>query len=80
MARSTDAGVSLNFLARITVKQWDILLLVYCFAASIMPMWLLLQPRGYLGGWLLYLTIFIGLIGAILADLKYNILPLILKG
>jgi carbon starvation protein len=28
-------------------------------------MWLLLQPRGYLGGWLLYLTIFIGLIGAL---------------
>ena len=55
----------LDFLMRITVKQWDALLLVYCFAASVMPMWLLLQPRGYLGGWLLYLTIFIGLIGAI---------------
>ena len=55
----------LQFLMRITTKQWDVLLLVYCFAASIMPMWLLLQPRGYLGGWLLYLTIFIGLIGAI---------------
>ena len=63
----------LNFLARITVKQWDVMLLVYCFAASIMPMWLLLQPRGYLGGWLLYLTIFIGLIGAIFGgfDVQY---------
>jgi carbon starvation protein len=28
-------------------------------------MWLLLQPRGYLGGWLLYLTIIIALIGAL---------------
>ena len=28
-------------------------------------MWLLLQPRGYLGGWLLYLTIAVGLVGAI---------------
>jgi len=55
----------LNFLSHITVKQWDAMLLVYCFAASVMPMWLLLQPRGYLGGWLLYLTIFIGLIGAL---------------
>jgi carbon starvation protein len=28
-------------------------------------MWLLLQPRGYLGGWLLYMTIAVGLIGAL---------------
>jgi len=28
-------------------------------------MWLLLQPRGYLGGWLLYLVIAAGLIGAL---------------
>lgn len=55
----------LNFLGRITVKQWDVMLLVYCFAASVMPMWILLQPRGYLGGWLLYLTIFAGLFGAL---------------
>jgi carbon starvation protein len=26
-------------------------------------MWLLLQPRGYLGGWLLYLTLAMGLVG-----------------
>ncbi len=55
----------LSLLSHIQVKQWDVFLLVYCFFASIIPMWLLLQPRGYLGGWFLYLTIFIGLIGAI---------------
>jgi carbon starvation protein len=55
----------LSLLSDIPVKQWDIFLLVYCFFASIIPMWLLLQPRGYLGGWLLYLTIIICLIGAI---------------
>src|SRR5688572_12338481 len=27
-------------------KQWDQALLVYCFIASIAPMWILLQPRG----------------------------------
>jgi carbon starvation protein len=52
-------------LGTISVKQWDVLLLGYCFAASIIPVWLLLQPRGYLGGWLLYLTIGVGLLGAI---------------
>ena len=55
----------LDFFAGISVKQWDVFLLLYCFVASIIPMWLLLQPRGYLGGWLLYLTIFIGLAGAL---------------
>jgi carbon starvation protein len=55
----------LNFFGTITAKQWDVFLLIYCFIASIIPMWLLLQPRGYLGGWLLYLTIFIGLAGAL---------------
>lgn len=55
----------LGFFGGISAKQWDIFLLGYCFVASIIPMWLLLQPRGYLGGWLLYLTIFIGLAGAL---------------
>src|SRR5262245_59781475 len=34
-------------------KTWDVLLLVYCFVASIVPVWLLLQPRGHLGGYFL---------------------------
>ncbi|RJQ56873.1 MAG: carbon starvation protein A [Nitrospiraceae bacterium] len=55
----------ISFLSDITVKQWDFILLIYCFAASVIPVWLLLQPRGYLGGWLLYLTIIIGLGGAL---------------
>ena len=46
----------LSALGAIPVKQWDIVILLYCFIASVIPMWLLLQPRGYLGGWLLYLT------------------------
>ncbi len=55
----------MDFLAKISVKQWDILLLAYCFVASLIPMWLLLQPRGYLGGWFLYATIFAGLLGGV---------------
>jgi carbon starvation protein len=54
----------LDSLAALSVKQWDLILLAYCFVASILPVWLLLQPRGYLGGWLLYLTIGAGLVGA----------------
>jgi carbon starvation protein len=57
-------------MANISAKQWDISLLIYCFIASIIPMWLLLQPRGYLGGWMLYLTIIIGLMGALFGGFK----------
>lgn len=60
----------LDFFNGISAKQWDVFLLIYCFIASIIPMWLLLQPRGYLGGWLLYLTIFIGLAGALLGGFE----------
>jgi carbon starvation protein len=55
----------LDFLGAISVKEWDAILLVYCFVASLLPMWLLLQPRGYLGGWFLYVTIGVGLCGAL---------------
>lgn len=48
----------------LSVKQWDIVILGYCFIASLAPVWLLLQPRGYMGGWFLYLVIFAGLSGA----------------
>ncbi|MFA6186299.1 MAG: carbon starvation CstA family protein [Phycisphaerae bacterium] len=54
----------LDFLDGFSVKQWDIILLIYCFIASIIPVWLLLQPRGYLGGWMLYAVIITGFIGA----------------
>jgi len=35
-------------LAQIQVGQWVVILLVYCFVASVLPVWLLLQPRDYL--------------------------------
>lgn len=47
-------------------KLWDVGILVYCVAASLLPMWLLLQPRGYLGGFILYTTFAAGVIGLLL--------------
>jgi carbon starvation protein len=44
-------------------KVWVVLIMAYCFVASLVPMWLLLQPRGYLGGFVLYGTLIIGTIG-----------------
>ena len=45
---------------------WDGVILGYCFLASIIPLWILLQPRGYLGGFFLYVTLAIGIIGLFL--------------
>ncbi len=44
-------------------KTWDILLLAYCCVASVVPMWLLLQPRGHLGGYFLYVALAAGAVG-----------------
>ena len=70
----------LGALGSVSVKQWDVLLLVYCFVASVIPVWILLQPRGYLGGWLLYLTIAIGLLGALFGGFKIEYPALNLHG
>ncbi len=48
------------------VRVWDIFLLAYCALASVAPMWLLLQPRGQLGGYFLYAALGAGALGIIL--------------
>ena len=49
---------------------WNVILLAYCFLASVIPVWILLQPRGYLGGFFLYGTLAAGLIGLFLGGEK----------
>lgn len=44
-------------------KTWGLLIMLYCLVASLIPVWLLLQPRGYLGGFVLYLAIGLGVVG-----------------
>jgi carbon starvation protein len=47
-------------------KRWDQALLVYCFIASIAPMWILLQPRGVIGATFLYATLLFGIVGTLI--------------
>ena len=42
---------------------WSLVILAYCFAGSLLPVWTLLQPRGYLGGFVLYIALAVGVIG-----------------
>ena len=44
---------------------WVIVLFVYCFVASTLPVWLLLQPRDYLNSYLLYAMLAIGLVAVL---------------
>ncbi len=50
----------------LAVKSWDLLLLLYCGIASVVPVWMLLQPRGHLGGYFLYIALFGGAAGLVL--------------
>ena len=50
-------------------KNWDQALLVYCFFASIVPMWLLLQPRGVIGATFLYAALIFGIVGTVVGGL-----------
>ena len=51
-------------------KVWGVLILGYCLVASIVPMWLLLQPRGALGGYFLYIVLIVAAFGLIFGGYK----------
>lgn len=53
-------------------KTWDVLILIYCFFASILPVGILLQPRGYLGGFILYATFLVGIVGILFGRLPVS--------
>ncbi len=49
---------------------WDLLILAYCFVAALLPMGLLMQPRGYLGGFLLYGFLAVGVAGLVAGGIE----------
>ena len=53
--------VSMYFI--LDAKRWAFLILAYCCVASMAPVWSLLQPRGYLGGFVLYFALALGIVG-----------------
>ena len=56
-------GTKISNLLVLDVKTWGLLILAYCAVASVVPLWALLQPRGYLGGFILYMALGLGIIG-----------------
>ncbi len=53
-------------------KTWDIVLIIYCFIASVTPVWILLQPRDYLSSFLLYGSLIGGFLGILLGGFPLN--------
>jgi len=50
---------------RMDQRAWALLIVGYCVVAAVTPMWLLLQPRGYLGGFVLFTALTAGLAGVL---------------
>ncbi len=46
-------------------KIWNVIVILYCLIAGVVPVWALLQPRGHLGGYFLYATLIVSFIGII---------------
>lgn len=56
-------GTKFSTLFILDQTSWAVLILIYCCFASVIPVWALLQPRGYLGGFILYSAIAVGIVG-----------------
>ena len=63
-------GVWLGFLypIKLGIVEWIVILMIYAFVASILPVWLLLQPRDYLNTFLLLAGVGGGIIGALIGN------------
>jgi carbon starvation protein len=59
------AGTQLSHALVFDRRVWAIVILAYCCAASVTPVWALLQPRGYLGGFVLYTALALGVVGVL---------------
>src|SRR5262245_58193427 len=64
-AASQQSGEAIATISH-SKKTWDVLLLIYCLLAGIAPVWMILQPRGQLGGYFLYLALGAGAVGLML--------------
>lgn len=59
------AGTRVSTWLLLDHTTWAVVILGYCALASMLPVWLLLQPRGYLGGFVLYSALAAGVLGVL---------------
>ncbi len=61
--------ISLSFVGN-QVVGWTVILLIYCGIASVLPVWLLLQPRDYVNSHQLFVALTLLIVGLIVACLS----------
>ncbi|MFA9422435.1 MAG: carbon starvation protein A [Sedimentibacter sp.] len=59
-------GMAFPFTTGLTMGGWVIILVIYITVASIVPVWILLQPRDYLNSFLLYAMILGAVVGLVI--------------
>jgi carbon starvation protein len=67
-----DVGILGDFnatLSALPVLSWVVVLLIYCYVASVLPVWTLLQPRDFINSLQLLSTIGLVVLGLIVAGL-----------
>lgn len=67
-----DLGAILNVDTITAQKIWDVIILAYCLISAIVPVWALLQPRGHLGGYFLYVSLIAAMIGILFGDFQIH--------
>jgi len=53
-------------------RVWNVIIMLYCLVAAVLPVWMLLQPRGHLGGYFLYAAVIVAAIGVLFGGFKVN--------
>ena len=61
--------IGLNFGVAIGRTAWIVIIAAYITIASLVPVWILLQPRDYLSSYLLYAMMIIAVVGIILSGI-----------
>lgn len=57
----------------LSLDVWHIFVFIYIFVASVVPVWILLQPRDYLNSYLLVAMIVAAIVGVFVANPKINL-------
>ncbi|MBQ3602472.1 MAG: carbon starvation protein A [Clostridia bacterium] len=65
--------IGLEFPMFLSLDVWHIFVFVYIFIASVVPVWILLQPRDYLNSYLLVVMIVAAVIGVFVANPQINL-------
>jgi carbon starvation protein len=66
---SIPAQLTLQYPVLNPVVIWTIILMIYCAFASVLPVWMLLQPRDYINSHVLYLVMGFLIVGLIVSCL-----------